>query len=127
MCFVGRGRQRMARGWRRGDCASRRSFGTSRSGVRPHRPCEAQRGNHSRARGTDRSAPSGQHHPGRSQCAKDVAVGGGRRAPRSSWRCSISSMRIREQTVSWASGPFLRPLPASIPPRIARVRMRVDW
>ena len=57
---------------------------------------------------------------------KDVAVGGGRRASVFVEVFNLFNANP-EQTVSWASGPsFLRPL-SIVPPRIARVGMRVDW
>ena len=57
---------------------------------------------------------------------KDVAAGGGRRASVFVEVFNLFNANP-EQTVSWASGPsFLRPL-SIVPPRIARVGMRVDW
>ena len=57
---------------------------------------------------------------------KDVALRGGSRASVFVEVFNLFNTNP-EQTVSWASGPsFLRPL-SIVPPRIARIGMRVDW
>jgi len=57
---------------------------------------------------------------------KDFALRGGRRASLSVDVFNVLNTNP-EQTVNWAAGPsFLRPL-SIVPPRIARVGMRVDW
>jgi hypothetical protein len=57
---------------------------------------------------------------------RDVALRGGRRASVFVEVFNLFNTNT-EQTVSWASGPsFLRPL-SIVPPRIARLGMRMDW